>query len=110
MRKLTKSDKKIFFGVCGGLAEYFKTDATLIRLLFIILSFIFRFIPIIIIYIVAAIIMPSKDVDNEMENDKSQKEEYKAEDSDSKETEDKKSGATEEKPHRSDEEFNSYFE
>jgi len=34
---LSETDKKIG-GVCGGLAEYFEKDATLFRLLFVLLS------------------------------------------------------------------------
>jgi len=37
-KKLYRSRKnKIIFGVCGGLAEYFNVDPTLVRILFIIL-------------------------------------------------------------------------
>ncbi len=35
---LSDTDKKIA-GVCGGLAEYFKIDATLVRLAWILLAF-----------------------------------------------------------------------
>jgi phage shock protein C len=38
-RKLyrSKTDRKLA-GVCGGLAQYFNTDATLIRVLFVVLA------------------------------------------------------------------------
>lgn len=52
-----KDGKKIA-GVCGGIAEYFEKDATLIRLIWIILT-IFAGCGI-LAYIIAAIIMPSK--------------------------------------------------
>jgi len=44
MAKITKklyrsSTNRVFFGVCGGLAEYFDVDPTLVRVIFIILSF-----------------------------------------------------------------------
>ena len=32
MKKLRKSNKKMLFGVCGGLAEYFKIDPTIVRI------------------------------------------------------------------------------
>ena len=51
-------DGKKIFGVCGGLAEYFDTDPTLIRLLWIILVFCAG--TGILAYIIAAIIMPTK--------------------------------------------------
>lgn len=38
-KKLYRSkEKKMLAGVCGGFAEYFDTDPTLIRLLYVILS------------------------------------------------------------------------
>lgn len=55
-RKLYKSatDRKLF-GVCGGLAEYFQVDATLVRLGMVLLAL---FGAGIVFYIVAAIVMP----------------------------------------------------
>ena len=57
MKKLFKSntDKKIS-GVCGGIAEYFNIDSTLVRLIWAILSIWFG--AGIIIYIIAALVMP----------------------------------------------------
>jgi len=52
----SQSDKKIC-GVCGGLAEYFDVDSTLVRLGWIIFSFIAAGI---FVYILAAIIMPNE--------------------------------------------------
>ena len=45
-------------GVCGGIAEYFNVDPTLIRLLWLILVFCVG--TGILAYIIAAIIMPKK--------------------------------------------------
>ena len=55
-RKLYKSaaDRKLF-GVCGGLAEYFRVDATLVRLGMVLLAL---FGAGVVFYIVAAIVMP----------------------------------------------------
>ena len=41
-KKLYRSltDKKLF-GVCGGLAEYFDMDATVMRILFLVAAFVF---------------------------------------------------------------------
>jgi phage shock protein PspC (stress-responsive transcriptional regulator) len=40
MKKLYRSrDHRIIGGVCGGIAEYFEVDPTLIRIIFLILSF-----------------------------------------------------------------------
>ena len=61
MKKLYKSntDKKIC-GVCGGIAEYFNIDSTLVRLicLGLILGVGFGLLA----YIVAALIMPKSDI------------------------------------------------
>lgn len=58
MKKLYKSvnDKKIC-GVCGGIAEYFNIDSTLVRLACIILICCFG--TGILAYIVAALVMPN---------------------------------------------------
>lgn len=56
-RKLYRSDKgKLILGVCSGLAEFFNIDQVLVRLIFILLSFINGLG--IIIYIVLWLILP----------------------------------------------------
>jgi phage shock protein C len=61
MKRLYLSDKdKKLFGVCGGMAEYFQVDSTLIRLLWVIFAIVTAIIPGIIAYIIAAMIMPHK--------------------------------------------------
>lgn len=57
MKKLHKSqtDKKLC-GVCGGLAEYFNIDPTIVRLLWILFSIAGG--AGLLAYIIAAIIMP----------------------------------------------------
>jgi phage shock protein PspC (stress-responsive transcriptional regulator) len=59
-KKLYKSqeDKKIC-GVCGGIAEYFDLDSTIIRLAWVLLT-IFGGSGL-LIYIIAALVMPSKN-------------------------------------------------
>lgn len=54
---LSDTDKKLF-GVCGGLAEYFGIDATLVRLLWVIAFFIMG--TGLLAYLVAALIMPRR--------------------------------------------------
>lgn len=58
MRKLYRStrDKKIF-GVCGGLAEYLCIDATLIRILLIVVAF-FSAGSVILVYLIAGFVIP----------------------------------------------------
>lgn len=58
-KKLYKSgNDKMFCGVLAGLAEYLKVDSTLIRLIFAVCGFITGIVPAVIIYIIAAIIIP----------------------------------------------------
>ena len=58
-KKLERSkSEKVFGGVCGGLAEYFDLDVTLIRIIFV-LSALFSGGGL-IIYIVLAFLMPEE--------------------------------------------------
>ena len=59
MKKLyrSKSDRKLA-GVCGGIAEYFNVDPTLVRIGWVIASFAFGCG--LLAYIICAIIMPNK--------------------------------------------------
>lgn len=52
------TDRKIC-GVCGGLADYFGLDSTLVRLAFIALA-VLDFSTGIILYILAAVVMPDE--------------------------------------------------
>lgn len=61
--RLYKSrDNIVIDGVCGGIAEYFNIDATLIRLGFILLAFPLH-ISVLLIYIVLGIIVPRREAD-----------------------------------------------
>ena len=51
------SDSK-FAGVCGGFAEYSNMDSTIVRLLWVLLTFVTGIVPGIALYIIAWIIMP----------------------------------------------------
>lgn len=55
-KRLTKSTNKMLCGVCAGIAEYFNLDPTIIRLLWVILTFFGG--SGILAYIIAAIIIP----------------------------------------------------
>lgn len=60
MKKLYKIEQgKKLCGVCGGIAEYFEIDVTIVRLLTVVLSF-FWFSGV-IIYFLAAMILPKKE-------------------------------------------------
>ena len=56
---LSNTDKKIF-GVCGGIAETYDIDPTLLRLVLVFLTLVTFVAPLVVTYIVAGIIMPRK--------------------------------------------------
>lgn len=58
-KKLYRSEKnKIFAGVCGGIAEYFDIDATILRLFWMLVVIFTGIFPGVIAYILAIFIMP----------------------------------------------------
>jgi phage shock protein C len=60
-KKLYKSStNKVIAGVCGGIAEYLEVDATILRLLWVIFVLFTGIFPGVIIYLIAALIMPTK--------------------------------------------------
>ncbi|MCQ2586469.1 MAG: PspC domain-containing protein [Treponema sp.] len=61
MKTLKKSRNKVFAGVCGGLGEYFNIDPVIVRLIWVVLTLSILFFPGLIIYIVAALIIPGYD-------------------------------------------------
>lgn len=50
---------RVFAGVCGGLAEFFGLDATLIRLAFV-LGIVFGFGSLLVVYLVMLFIVPEE--------------------------------------------------
>ena len=112
MKKLKKSNNKVICGVCGGVANYFGIDATIVRILVVILSCIWG--SGIIIYIAAALIMPPADLtDAENDNiDNLKSANVNGEDGEKQSKSKSGSKATEKSgddvPH-SDSEFDSYF-
>ncbi|NVS43105.1 PspC domain-containing protein [Listeria monocytogenes] len=66
MKKLYKSSsQKMIAGVCGGLAEYFGIEVTIIRLLWA--GVVLFFGTGILLYIIAAIIIPKETPESEWE-------------------------------------------
>ncbi|AHI56910.1 PspC domain-containing protein [Listeria ivanovii] len=66
MKKLYKSSsQKMISGVCGGLAEYFGIEVTIVRLIWVGLSLIAG--SGILLYIIAAIIIPKQTPESEWE-------------------------------------------
>jgi phage shock protein C len=57
MKRLIKGPDKILDGVCSGFANYFELDPSVMRLLFILVGFIFP-ISIVLFYFVSMLIIP----------------------------------------------------
>jgi phage shock protein C len=51
-------NQKMLGGVCGGLAEYFDADVSLVRLIFVGLTLMSAVLPMLIFYIIAWIVVP----------------------------------------------------
>jgi phage shock protein C len=60
-RKLTRSNNKMMAGVCAGFAEYSGIDVSLIRILVVLISLSTGIISGLLIYLVAALVMPDPD-------------------------------------------------
>ena len=59
-KKLYRStENKMLAGVCGGLAEYLNIDASVIRLVYVLLSVFTVAFPGILVYIIATLIIPA---------------------------------------------------
>jgi len=66
-KKLTRSTNKMLAGVCGGIAEFFDIDPTLIRVCYAALSVFSAAFPGLILYIILMFIMPVKDKNDRFE-------------------------------------------
>ena len=60
-KRLMKSADKKFCGVCGGIANYFDIDPTIIRAIYAALTLFSAAFPGIILYFVLAVVMPSEN-------------------------------------------------
>lgn len=61
MKKLYRSrTHRMISGVCGGIAEYFHVDPTVVRLGYVLLSVLSAVFPGILVYILAMLIMPKE--------------------------------------------------
>ncbi len=59
-KRLYKSSDKKISGVCGGIAEYFSIDPSIVRILWAVLTFVTSGFPGIILYIVMAFVLPDR--------------------------------------------------
>ena len=58
-KKLVRSADKKIAGVCGGLAEYFGMDASIVRIIYL-LATLFTAFAGVLIYIILMIVMPAQ--------------------------------------------------
>mgnify|MGYP005610487611 FL=1 len=65
MKKLYRSSNRIVAGVCGGIAEYFDVDPTVIRVVYLILSLFSAGFPGLLLYIILMVLIPNY---NQIEN------------------------------------------
>lgn len=75
MKKLTRSESdKQLAGVCGGIAEYFSVDPTLVRVGAVLVTILTGLFPGVFAYVVLILVIPPKDgksiIDIEIEKDK----------------------------------------
>jgi len=54
-------DNRLIAGVCGGIAEWLDWNATLVRVLFVLVSILSAAFPGILVYIVLWILMPNRE-------------------------------------------------
>ena len=60
-KKLTRSNNKVIAGVCGGIAEYFGVDPTVVRVAYAALSVLSAAFPGLLLYIIMLILMPQSE-------------------------------------------------
>jgi phage shock protein C len=61
-RRLTRSAQhKMIAGVCGGLADYFNLDVTIVRVAYVLISILSVAFPGILAYIILMFVMPPPD-------------------------------------------------
>lgn len=58
-KRLYKSDNKIICGVCGGIAEYFDADPTMVRLA--VAAMIGLDLSFLLVYLLISLIIPNKE-------------------------------------------------
>jgi len=56
--RLTRSSNRMLAGVCGGLANYFGLDPTLVRLGYVLVSILSAAFPGMLVYLILWIVMP----------------------------------------------------
>ena len=60
-KRLRKSSNRMIAGVCGGIAEWLDWDATLVRVLYVLISIFSAAFPGFLVYIILWIVMPNPE-------------------------------------------------
>ncbi len=102
-KRLYKSQNRMLFGVCGGIADFFNIDPVLVRLAFVILTCLKG--SGVLIYIVGAIIIPQRPFTDSGDSDRF----YRNAGSSDHRGEERRSDDGVNRSARTDDEFNSYF-
>ncbi|GAX90818.1 PspC domain-containing protein [Effusibacillus lacus] len=62
MKKLVRSRRqRMIAGVCGGIAEYFDVDPTVVRVAYVLLSILTAAFPGILVYLLLILIIPNEN-------------------------------------------------
>lgn len=62
MRRIYRSKRdRVIAGICGGVADMFKIDPTLVRLLVVLAALVTAVVPFVITYLIGWIIIPNED-------------------------------------------------
>jgi phage shock protein C len=61
MKKIVRSrNSRMIAGVCGGIADYFNVDPTIVRVLYVLLSMMTVAFPGILVYLILVLIIPNE--------------------------------------------------
>jgi phage shock protein C len=58
---LRSTSRRMVAGVCSGLGDYFRVDPTLVRILYIVVTFLTGIVPGLIGYLIMSIVIPNDD-------------------------------------------------
>lgn len=59
-RFLRSRTNRVLAGICGGIAEYYGSDVTAVRILAVVIAVLTGIVPMLIVYLVAAIVVPER--------------------------------------------------
>ena len=59
-RRLYRSNNGMIAGVCGGIANYFNIDPTIVRLIWVAVSLLSASVPGVFIYIICSFVIPEE--------------------------------------------------